>query len=152
MENQRNRSPVKFSEYTESLGRDIIVLTSNIWRIWGSKPVDPIVFDILSLQCETSLKVMLLVVESAWKSTCHSTKILYPGIETKIFCYLERFSFILSMFSNAAFSRKKTVISNTHFCVLTMTYEVYQTCWISVFGFLIFRIFRFWWYLIHDHA
>ena len=65
---------------------------------------------------------MLLVLESAWKSTCHSTNIFYPGIETKIFCYLECFSFILSMFSNTVVSRK-----NRWFQTLTFVFKQWLT-------------------------
>ena len=72
----------------------------------GRQPVDPIVFHSLVLKFETSLKVDFLAPESAWKAACHSTKILIIGIDPKIYCKLERFCFILSMFWNTEFTRK----------------------------------------------
>ena len=83
---------------------------TSFWRQildrYGNKPVDPIVFHSLVLKFEISLKVDFLAPESGWKAACHSTKMFLLGIEPKIYCILERFCFILSMFWNTKFTRK----------------------------------------------
>ena len=51
-------------------------------------------------------KLIFLAPESAWKAACHSTKMLLLGIDPKIYCKLEKFCLILSMFWNIEFTRK----------------------------------------------
>ena len=69
-------------------------------------PVDLSVFHSLVLKIETSLKVDFFAPESEWKAACHSIKILLLAIDPKIYCKLESFSFVFSMFSITEFTRK----------------------------------------------
>ena len=64
----------------------------------GGFPVDPVLLDKLFLALETSLKYRLLVKESIRNAAYSDIKIMYPGNNTKIYCLLESFSFILSTF------------------------------------------------------
>ena len=64
----------------------------------GGFPVDPVLLDKLFLDLETSLKYRLLVQESIRNAAYSDTKIMYPGNDTKKYCLLESFSFILGTF------------------------------------------------------
>jgi hypothetical protein len=58
----------------------VMVMITLFWRQifdeTGSKPVDPIVFPNLNLNCETSVTARLLALKSARTAACNSTKIL----------------------------------------------------------------------------
>ena len=84
--------------------KENVILTSNIWQIWHITGW-PYLSQSRSQNWDFSLKVNFLARESAWKAACHSTKMLLQRIDSKIYCKLERFCFILSMFWNTEFTR-----------------------------------------------
>ena len=107
----------------------------------GRQPVDPVVFHSLVLKFETCLKVNFSAPESAWKASCHSTKMLLTQKSIAYWKGLFYFEHVLKLWIYP----QNTVIYDTNFSLQTMIYQVYQNYYVSFFGFLFSGICPVWW-------